>query len=202
MKFIAFNLVVGAALVYLFSADSGELHDLADRTHATVGQVKSYARDLVGKETPPAPPPVAAIAPEPAPEPKAIAKPVPKPEPKVAKAAPPPPPPKPKPAPKLAEMPKLPAATEVAQRPTPKKAALDVTKMAEKRLDSEVPPAVAKRRAEVLAGVGGASKPAPRRQAPVALAEGESLMSPAERRRKLHTLAEEMELMYARSAAQ
>lgn len=62
-------------------------------------------------------------------------------------------------------------------------------------------PAVAKRRAEVLDGIAAFDSapllPAREIAAPeIALAEGETLMGPEERRRELYTLAEEMELLF------
>jgi hypothetical protein len=59
-----------------------------------------------------------------------------------------------------------------------------------------LPPEVAARRAEILSGVM-----APETGSPV-LKQGEKLMTSSERRRELLSLAEEMELLYARSLGQ
>ncbi|MEM7224230.1 MAG: hypothetical protein AAF495_14705 [Pseudomonadota bacterium] len=70
-------------------------------------------------------------------------------------------------------------------------------------------PAVAQRRREVLDGLDGPADAAPVvAAAPVAaetevvLAEGESLMSPSERVKQLHVLAEEMELLFVQSLSE
>ena len=55
-------------------------------------------------------------------------------------------------------------------------------------------PRVAKRREEILAGI------APEPKGPV-LKEGEPMMTPAQRRKELFSLAEEMELLYARTVS-
>ena len=67
-------------------------------------------------------------------------------------------------------------------------------------------PAVEQRRREVLEGPEtplAAAPTAPEPTAPeVVLAEGESLMSPGERVKQLHALAEEMELLFVHSLAE
>ena len=55
-------------------------------------------------------------------------------------------------------------------------------------------PAVAKRRDEILKGVAPAE---PR----LALKQGERMMTPEQRRKELFSLAEEMELLYARTVS-
>ena len=60
-------------------------------------------------------------------------------------------------------------------------------------------PDVAQRRREVLDGIGAADAVA---DGTPALKEGTRLMTPSERRRELLSLAEEMELLYARSISQ
>ena len=66
-------------------------------------------------------------------------------------------------------------------------------------------PAVAKRRREILEGLEEVPTAAPgvlaETQAPLVLAEGESLMSNRERITELHRLAEEMELLFVESLA-
>lgn len=58
-------------------------------------------------------------------------------------------------------------------------------------------PAVAKRRGEVFAGI----PPQPPEPKSPALKEGEPMMTPAQRRKELYSLAEEMELLYARTVS-
>ena len=64
-------------------------------------------------------------------------------------------------------------------------------RVAASALPAVTDPAVAKRRAEVLDGIAVAD-----RAPSMALAEGERLMSPEQRVRELHALAEEMELLF------
>ena len=72
MKFLAFNLAVGLALVFLFTADKGDVHKAGDRAHNLAADIKKMASDKIGNHTPkqpetPAPVPVAS-APVPAPD--------------------------------------------------------------------------------------------------------------------------------------
>jgi hypothetical protein len=185
MKFLVFNIVVAAALVFLMTADRGQVELAAGRAHEIAGDIRDFAERAVDQGrrllTRGAPEPgpdvrsetIASQAPErvaAAPEPVA---------PKEAAAKPPPPPPEPK---RLAEAapPSPPAIVREATPPAPERTARDA--------------AVERRRSEVLAGV-------PDRSASP-IAEGATLMAPAERRRELLSLAEEMELLYARSISQ
>ncbi len=155
MRYLMFNLVVGAALFYLMAGDGpavnpapAGLEGAMDRAAGLARQATERASHLFTGATPPASSP-SDVAVAPAPDPKAPEA--------------PPPPPTPVPA---VESDPLPAAETV---PDPS-------------------PEVLKRRAEVLSS--GSSS------GPVALAEGEPLMTPRERRRELDALVEEMELFY------
>lgn len=196
MKFLVFNVVVLAALGYLFLADRDALPpDLA--------AFKDRVGDKVAALTAPeAPKPVVAPAPVVAPEPVA-AKPAPKP------TATPPAPPKP-----VAEarpqapaagppMPAVPAPKVVAETVAPAPRRLDPSQVSAKTAPSPLPPEVAQRRAEVMAGLDSdAPQPAaPAAAKGLALAEGDALMTPEQRRRELLSLAEDMELLYARSVS-
>ena len=52
MKFLLFNLVVAGALVYLFTADRADVHMAADKVYEAAGDIKSVARNAVGKDLP------------------------------------------------------------------------------------------------------------------------------------------------------
>ena len=177
MRFILFNIAVGAALIYLFNG--GEL---------SLNQLKSglqQAKAHVAQIGEPKPTPKPAAAQQLAKEGKGHGHDVirnPKPTPQA-----PTPKPKSKPKTKSKEsaptVPQLEKPASIANHPTPKlvpgaNASIKVP---------PVPPAVAKRRAQVLAK----GKPAP-----VALKAGTSMMMASERRRELDALAEEMEMLY------
>ena len=195
MRFLVFNAAVVAALIYLLSADRSEFRAAADRLYDTVGRVEeaardgieragSAARDSAPSEAPTSEAPTSeAVTSEPDPEPE-------RPRRLAAETAPETVPPAPAPS---TAAPSGPGATapsgETAQ------AALV------RALPPVDDPAVAKRRAEVLDGIGALDSapvlPGLEAAAPeVALAEGETLMSPEERRRELYALAEEMELLF------
>lgn len=78
---------------------------------------------------------------------------------------------------------------QTAPRPPPEPAPPEALPQAE-----AVPHAVAKRRDEILNGLA----PLP---PGLALKEGERMMTPEQRRKELFSLAEEMELLYARSVS-
>ncbi len=126
MKFLAFNLAVGLALIFLFTADKGDVHKAVDRAHNIAADIKKMASEKIGNrvlkktETP-------APAPEPAPDvaSEQVAKPVP-----IAPVLP---------AKQTVSAP--PAAAPTPAKPSPKKAG---------GAPSNLDPAVAKRRAEVL----------------------------------------------------
>ena len=229
MKFILFNVAVGAALIYLFAADGPELDRAAVRIQGAASELKARASEVFDKAptgeanaktvtaapAPAAPAPagpkpspttaptVAANAPRPVPESAAsetsepesagdrtIAEPV--------KAKTPKDPPKPseEPVKKPTEVASSAAAAAPKQvadaKPTPfAKVTTKQTKITHS-LPKVSEPAVAKRRQEVLDGIV-AEGPRP------VLKKGEKLMSADERRKRLYSLAEEMELLYARS---
>jgi hypothetical protein len=186
MKFLIFNLAVAAALVFLFAADRGEVQRVAGQVRDAVGGVKDYARKALddgkaalGGTVVPEPPEAAAPLPVEAPaDARAEARPVAPQPPEAAprgRSAPPRPP--------------APPRTAVAVAPPG-----DAIPPAPPGLD----PAVAQRRKEVLEGIVSAD-PAPASSPAPALREGTRLMSAADRRKELLSLAEEMELLYARS---
>jgi len=200
MKFLLFNVAVAAALAFLFTADRGDVQKIAGQVHDAAGNVKDYAnkalnagetilqRDAVMAEqktqsapidAPPLPvaqpvaPPVSQPAAQPAaPAPAALPKPAS--QPRLS----------PQIASNLPELPELVSKNIHKARPK-------ISKTAVANLD----PAVAKRRKEVL-GALDAPNAAP------ALKKGSQLMTPSERRKELLSLAEEMELLYARSISQ
>ena len=124
MKFLIFNIVVAAALVFLFAGDKGDLTAIAGETERLVADIKSKAVEAIDAKSP-EPPPVkqpAVSPPKPAVEPAATEAPVPTSPAPAAKSAPV----------KPAGHP-LPAVDVADRSPTP-----------------PLPPDVAKRRAEVL----------------------------------------------------
>ncbi len=218
MRFLLFNLVVAGALFYLFTADREDIHSVAGTAHATVNQVEDLAytavdtvNDFIGGNTGIQPPAVSELAApeviEPVAEKAVVADvpPIEAPEPaavadtavedkkddagdtdeEIAK-------------PVMVASSDLPVE-EVAQRPVhpvpdPAKAIAAA---------AATDPAVAKRRAEVLGGVESAAPaPATAGKGEIAIAEGETLMSPRQRRKELYNLAQEMELMFLNKAAE
>ncbi len=177
MKFLLFNVAVAAALVFLFTADRGEVQKIAGQVHDAAGDMKAYAnkalntgQTMLGRD--------AAKADR-----------------KTEPAAP-------------AAAPSLPAATPAVTQPEPtsepplsRQLARNLPPMPEigpeisEAASVNLNPAVAKRRREVLDGIDTAD-------AAPALKEGTRLMTPSERRKELLSLAEEMELLYARSISQ
>lgn len=167
MKFLIFNLAVAAALVFLFTADRGDVQKVAGQVHDAAADVKAYAKrtldkgqNVLDKGT---------VAAKPPPIPAQQTAPVVTPE-------------KPPPAPTI---PSTRQATQIA----------DSSSMARGAPNPALPPDVVKRREEVLNGLPPAAPPAAR---PV-LKEGTKLMPSVDRRKELLSLAEEMELLYARS---
>ena len=179
MRFILFNIAVGAALIYLFNGGELPLNQLKSGLQQTKAQIAQLGE--------PKPTPKPAAAQQLAKEGKGHGRDVirdPKPKPQAPAPAPTP---KPKPKTKSKEsaptVPQLEKPASIANHPTPKlvpgaNASIKVP---------PVPPAVAKRRAQVLAK----GKPVP-----VALKAGTSMMLASERRRELDALAEEMEMLY------
>jgi hypothetical protein len=162
MKFLMFNLVVAGALVYLFTADRADVHAAADRVYETADEIKSVARNAVGKgrrllqgdEAAPARP--IPSAPQARPQIQQIP---------VPKAAPVPPP---------------------------------VKQVARRGSIPNLSPEVIRRRDEVLGNVS----PSREQAAIPEIKKGENFMSAAQRQKELFSLAEEMELLYARKISQ
>ena len=191
MKFLLFNAAVIAALVYLFGMDQSDLDAATDHLQTSADRLEEATQDTVdaaldGLRAAPAPRDAPArggaedpVAPVKAAEAPGI-------------------------APEANERQAVDPATAPKTDPTPETDAVASTLAkggSEAAEGNDLPspdllpavrdPAVAKRRAEVLGGVASADG-APS----VALAEGEQLMSPEQRVRELHVLAEEMELLF------
>lgn len=176
MRFLFFNLVVGAALLYLYKGGDIDLSRFAGVVNnapvvvaANAPQPKSvkpgHARDVIDEPAAPAPKPKPTSKKAEVSEPTAP-----------AKSA----------TPNEREALKLPTIEKeisVAKR-TPKTPRFENTVVSED-------PAVLRRRAEVLE-----TTPQKSGNQEFALKEGTSLMSTADRRRSLETLAEEMEMLF------
>ncbi len=191
MKFLLFNAAVIAALVYLFGVDRSDLDAASDHLQTSADRLGEVARDKVDAaldeldKTPARPDsPVRTSTEAPAAPAKAAEAPEAVSEDTDQRSLGP------------AVAPEVDAAAKpeaVASAP-PNHASPDTEGpegSAAEPLPAVRDPAVAKRRAEVLGGVASADG-----RASVALAEGEQLMSPEQRVRELHALAEEMELLF------
>lgn len=187
MKFLIFNLTVAAALVYLLTTDRGEFQRVAGNLHDAASGIRTMTVRAVGNgrklldRTVSGPSHGGENAPSQAPRP--------------AVAPPPPPPPLPaSPAPRV-EM----KTTTAAQPPGKGPAVADQPMIDPAAID----PRVAQRRDEVFAGI--APNPPvtrlPQEPKGPALKEGAPMMTPAQRRKELYSLAEEMELLYARTVS-
>lgn len=176
MKFLVFNLAVAAALVFLFTADRGDVQKMAGQVHDAAADVKAYAKRTLNKGEKMLEPVPAASSTTTEPERQAApAKPAPVHPPKQTNETPP----------------------TVSPSPVPRQA----RRIAEAAPAASIPslkPDVAKRRQEVLDGLPPAA-PATTKGASPKLQEGARLMTAADRRKELLSLAEEMELLYARS---
>ncbi len=191
MKFLLFNAAVIAALVYLFGVDRSDLDAASDHLQTSADRLGEVARDKVDAaldeldKTPARPDsPVQTSAEASAAPAKAAEVPAAISEDTDRRSAGP------------AGAPEVDAATKTeAVASTPPNLGSPDTEVPELPAAEPLPavrdPAVAKRRAEVLGGVASADG-----GAPVTLAEGEQLMSPEQRVRELHALAEEMELLF------
>ena len=181
MKFLLFNVAVAGALVFLFTADRGEVQKIAGRVHDAAGDMKAYANKTLNRG-PDVPDRKLESAPVAAP-PMPLARPA---------ATPPQPSTQPPAEPPLSRQlaRNLPAMPEIGSETGP-----EIRLETSKAAPADLNPAVAKRRREVLDGIDAAdAKPA--------LKEGTRLMSHSKRRKELLSLAEEMELLYARSISQ
>ncbi|NQV98391.1 MAG: hypothetical protein HQ483_01740 [Rhodospirillales bacterium] len=178
MRFLFFNIVVGAALLYLYkggdidisrltSLGTQPLQILAAASPESEKPASGHARDIIDEPKqpapPPAPPPPVKKSESPAPLP--VARPI------IASEA------------KSDELPPIEDVVTVAKR-IPKQPVYDGT-------PETGDPAVLRRRAEVLD-----TDPSPRPRQIFALEEGAALMSSADRRRSLDALAEEMEMLF------
>ena len=214
MRFLLFNLVVAGALFYLFTADRSDIHGVASTAHATVDQVEELtytAVDTVNgfieeKADFKAPvfdplPPRMEIRPEivAAPAPALVETP---------------------PSPVVAETkddgaaeesgttdeattePVMVAAVDLPARDVAVLNVYPVPDPAEALARAAVTdPAVARRRAEVLGETAAVETPVPGKPE-IAIAEGETLMSPKQRRKELYNLAQEMELLFLKNTVE
>jgi len=183
MKFLAFNLAVGLALIFLFTTDKGDVHKAVDRAHELAGDMKKMAKEAIGAKT------VQTNAPAKMTERKSSTV-VQTPETKTA--------PKIKtPSKTVSIAPVLPKKQIVSAPPAPPAVAPPSALPSPKKAGgapSNLAPEVAKRRAAILNNSPTAD-PTP------VLKKGDKLMSSADRRRELLSLAEEMELLYAKSVS-
>jgi hypothetical protein len=220
MRFLLFNLVVAGALFYLFTADRSDIHGVASTAHATVDQVEELtytAVDTVNgfieeKADFKAPvfdplPPRMEIQPEivAAPAPALVETP---PSPVIAET------------PVVAESkgdgaaeesgttdeattkPVMVAAVDLPARDVAVLNVHPVPDPAEALARAAVTdPAVARRRAEVLGETAAVETPVPGKPE-IAIAEGETLMSPKQRRKELYNLAQEMELLFLKNTVE
>ena len=176
MRFLLFNVVVAAALVFLFASDKADLHAAADRAHDAASGLKSKAFEVIGARPAPAIQPTPKPASQPAPANVAVRKTV------------------------VATPLQTPAAgVQPAEKSTSAITAADAVKevqVATRKLVPPLPPAVEKRREEILAeGVVGGK---------VSAAGGgdkQNFMTASDRKRDLMLLSEEMELFSAKSIA-
>jgi hypothetical protein len=168
MRFLLFNVVVAVALVFLFAGDKADIHAAADRAHDAASGLKAKAFEVIGAQKAPK------AAPTPAP-----VKPI---ERKIVTASP-------EQAPE-----KAPARAAEPQPGTAAAEAVKEVQVATRKLVAPLPPAVEKRRAEVLAeGIVGGKVSA--RTGP----DAAKFMTASDRKRDLMLLSEEMELFSARS---
>jgi len=179
MRFLFFNVVVGLALVYLYN---GGKIDMSRFENAL-----SSAPQLVADNTPKKPKPPSGHARDVIEEPAKPTGTPPAPKPEKPKAV--------SPAPVASPQSIVSAKSKATQLPTIEHP-VTVTKRAVNKpvfenTDDNVSTEVADRREEVL----GSSHPQSSSQK-FALKEGSTLMTTAERRRSLETLAEEMEMLY------
>lgn len=172
MRFLLFNIVVAAALIFLFAGDKADLHAAADRAHDTASNIKAKALEVIGAKQ----------APTEKEAPKAKIEPVPA---------------KPTGTQAIAATPPAAAIPKPATTPAPDTAAAEAVKevrVATRKLVPPLAPEVEKRRAEVLSeGIVGGKSTIP------AGSDTQKFMTASDRKRDLMLLSEEMELFSARS---
>jgi hypothetical protein len=180
MKFLLFNLVVAGALVYLFTADRADVHMAADRVYETADEIKSVARNAVDQGRKLLQGDQAAAIPKPTPRalPRVQPQAIPRVEPQV----------QPQVQPRI--------QPQIRQKPIPEAAPVPapVKQVARAGALAKVSPEVARRRDEVLGTANPESIPE--------IKQGEKFMSASQRQKELFSLAEEMELLYARKISQ
>lgn len=191
MKFLLFNVAVIAALIFLFGMDRrhpdtasrdlpGSAEGLADLTHDAVEKAAEFLqpKSVLHRASLSDEPTDAATAPEQAKPPRSSPADI-VPDPFEVAEAPP-------------ARPAMDAEANNSALPGNENAfSGDAGQVTPDMLPVLRDPAVAKRRAEVLEGIASTdAAPA------LALADGERLMSPEQRVRELHALAEEMELLF------
>ena len=188
MKFLLFNALVIGALFYLFNADRSDIASVADSAHAVVAKAENVAAKAVDQvdgfmhrdvETE-----AEAVGPE--------------------YATAPPPPPVEEPAPVVKKVvvaeekatPRPPAIPQVEETGKPE---IKRSRMASQELPVQLVPERPRptvdyakaEKAEVAE-----SKPAASGDGEITIAEGETLMTPRERRKELFALAQDMEMMF------
>lgn len=204
MRFLLFNIVVFGALFYLFTADKTDIRAATDNAHAVVSRAETLANQtvdrvntLIGKAepevhafasepkqaeaTPQAVVPVVPAIPE-----KAVAQ-----EPTPAIQAPPPAP-ETKDSERPINSPTRLVANEIPAHWVPERAAPTVDPAVTKKLlaaSDPGAPQAAESHARMPTNAVAGGKPE------IAIAKGETLMSPRERRKELAALAEDMELL-------
>lgn len=175
MKFLLFNLVVAGALVYLFTADRADVHMAADRVYETADEIKSVARNAVDQGR------------------KLLQG-----DQAAATRSNTPPPIRPRFEPEVQPQPQVQPQIQpqIRQKPIPEAAPVPapVKQVARAGALAKVSPEVARRRDEVLGTANPESIPE--------IKQGEKFMSASQRQKELFSLAEEMELLYARKISQ
>ncbi len=207
MRFLLFNLVVAGALFYLFTADRDDIRGVASSAHATLDQmeeltytavdtVNGFMEEKAGIQTPEFAPIAAPTEIQPAPlatpQPAGLENP---PLPLTAETGDDGASEENGPAYEKTTKPVMVAATDLPAQEVP---VLPVHAVPDPPLAD---PAVARRRAEVLGEAAAVETPATGKPE-IAIAEGETLMSPRQRRKELYNLAQEMELLFLRKTAE
>ncbi|MBL6928901.1 MAG: hypothetical protein ISR44_06985 [Rhodospirillales bacterium] len=188
MKFLLFNALVIGALFYLFNADRSDIASVADQAHAVVASAENVAANAVEQ--------VDGFMHR-DPEPEFITE-----EPDYAAA--PPPPPVAKPAPVVEQTvvaekkatPRPPAVPQVEEsgKPVTKRSRLAAQDLPVQLVPERARPTVDYAKAEK--SEMPESKAAGSNDGEITIAEGETLMTPRERRKELFALAQDMEMMF------
>jgi hypothetical protein len=208
MKFLVFNVIVAAALIFLFTTDRAQVEDTAGRIHDAASEVKERAEGLVdkgrrlirkvpgaaGRDTSDAAAPEGreplakhALLDATPLDPPAMTRPAGEGRGKEAAAERP------------AAAPPAKDESEAARPPAPKPPVLPAAARPDEAYPEQA--AALKRREEILRGIDPAvlGHGAAKATATVKAEPSAPAMPPAERRKQLYALSEEMELFYAKS---